>query len=71
MGNSTPGTTWLGENLSEKRDYCDLSLYFNNKQLVGAIRDTEQMEELVESYLRISVSVSQELSKLIKAQNRM
>ena len=61
----------MGENLSEKRDYCDLSLYFNNKQLVEAIREPEQMEELVESCLRISVRVSRELNKLIKAQNRM
>jgi len=65
------GTTWMGENLSEKRDYCDLSLYFDNKQLVEAIREPRLVEELVGRYLRISVRISQELNKLIKAQNRM
>ena len=57
----------MGENLSEKRNYCDRSLYFDNKQLVEAIRDPR----LVGRYLRISVRISQELNKLIKAQNRM
>ena len=61
----------MGENLSEKRDYCDLSLYFDNKQLVEAIREPRLVEELVGRYLRISVRISQELNKLIKAQNRM
>ena len=61
----------MGENLSEKRNYCDRSLYFDNKQLVEAIRDPRLVEELVGRYLRISVRISQELNKLIKAQNRM
>ena len=48
----------MGENLSEKRDYCDLSLYFDNKQLVEATREPRLVEELVGRYLRISVRIS-------------
>ena len=32
------GTTWMGENLVEERDYCDLSLYFDNKELIKVLK---------------------------------
>ena len=62
----------MGENLKEQRDFCDLSLYFDNKELIEAIKETprnsEKMQILAKKTLTISVKVSDELNKVIKEQ---
>ena len=63
------GTTWMGENLREERKYCDLSLYFNNKELVEVLREGEGMETLVERWLDVSLKVSDRLTEVVKQFN--
>ena len=59
----------MGENLREERKYCDLSLYFNNKELVEVLREGEGMEVLVERWLDVSLKVSDRLTEVGKQFN--
>ena len=59
----------MGENLREERKYCDLSLYFNNKQLVEVLRAGEGMETLAERWLEVSLKVSDRLTEAVKQFN--
>ena len=59
----------MGENLREERKYCDLSLYFNNKELMKVLREGEGMEALVERWLDISLKVSDRLTEKAKQFN--
>ena len=63
------GTTWMGENLREERKYCDLSLYFSNKELMEVLREGEGMETLVERWLDVSLKVSDRLTEVGKQFN--
>ena len=63
------GTTWMGENLREERKYCDLSLYFNNKELMEVLREGDGMETLVERWLDVSLKVSDRLTEVVKQFN--
>ena len=63
------GTTWMGENLREERKYCDLSLYFNNKELIEVLREGEGMETLAERWLNVSLKVSDRLTEAVKQFN--
>ena len=63
------GTTWMGENLREERKYCDLSLYFNNKELVEVLRAGEGMDTLAERWLEVSLKVSDRLTEAVKQFN--
>jgi hypothetical protein len=58
----------MGENLAESREYCDLSLYFDNRELVEAVRDPGLMEALARRYIAISVQVSDQLTRVINRQ---
>ena len=56
----------MGENLSQSRQYSDLSIYFRNEDLVEALKNPGQMEHLVEKIMRISTEMSEELTKVVK-----
>ena len=55
----------MGENLSQSRQYSDLSIYFHNEDLVEALENPGQMEYLVEKILRMSTEMSEELTKVV------
>ena len=57
------GSSYMGENLSQSRQYCDLSLYFHNEDLLEALENPGLMEILSEKILRMSVEMSEELTK--------
>ena len=59
----------MGENLREERKYCDLSLYFNNKELIEVLRAGEGMETLAERWLGVSLKVSDRLTEAVKQFN--
>ena len=55
----------MGENLSQCRQYSDLSIYFHNEDLVEALRAPAEMEHLVEKILRMSTEMSEELTRVV------
>lgn len=55
----------MGENLSQCRQYSDLSIYFHNEDLMEALRIPGQMEQLVEKILRMSTEMSEELTRVV------
>ena len=59
----------MGENLREERKYCDLSFYFNNKELIEVLREGEGMETLAERWLNVSLKVSDRLTEAVKQFN--
>ena len=59
----------MGENLREERKYCDLSLYFNNKELLEELKDGNSMETLAERWLAASLKVSDCLTEVVKKFN--
>ena len=59
----------MGENLKQSRPFCDLSLYFHPKDLLEALKNPSKMSELSEKILKMSVEVSEELSRQIQDEN--
>jgi len=59
------GYSYMGENLSQSRQYSDLSIYFHNEDLVEALENPGQMEYLVEKILRMSMEMSEELTRVV------
>ena len=59
----------MGENLKQSRPFCDLSLYFHPMDLLEALKNPSKMSEFSEKILKMSVEVSEELSRQIQYEN--
>merc|ERR1712059_55096 len=58
------GTTWMGDNLSQDRQYCDLSLYWHPEDIIECLKNPSMMEGFVDKMMRLSLEMSEELTNV-------